>query len=570
MIARITYRYLSGRPLDGRAGHPYLSSGDGRWPGWKRQIARIVVPAMPVAAMVDPHATAAAAGAAGVVAVQRWRVRWRHRRFLREYVTPTLAAVQVPLGDAPVDLHVDPTLGDLTPRLAKPLSPAETKLRTVYGQRIEPVIRWPLNTTMRGLWAVRDAAQPATSKLGYFRRPGEKPGPRIELVAQVPYLTVEQRNLISAIVTSKIPVGDLVEHWDQVGARVKATWVVRRRPPAQVGLAEMQDVLPTLKEWEFYIGAGSGGDPVIASLDDDSPHILESAGSGAGKTVLAQTVAVQVLARGGLVTILDRKGSHRWAIGLPGVDYCTQPEQMHDALVKKAKLADQRNADAFLEDDDWDPGPRHLVICEEMNATIGQLGAYWDSVRQKGDPKRSPAVSALAELLFMGRSAKVNVLAIAQMLTARAIGGPEARENLGVRFLARYTKNNWKMLVPEAAMPRASRVRGRWQMVVGGVSTEVQVAFLTRAQARLVATESSRAAGLDKRFTSGFEQGQGQTAVLSLKEAIELGVIPWRYEAAKKRLQRAGSPPAPVGKRGWTDLFRRADLEAWVASERVS
>jgi hypothetical protein len=124
---------------------------------------------------------------------------------------------------------------------------------------------------------------------------------------------------------------------------------------------------------------------------------------------------------------------------------------------------------ALHEDEDWDPGPRVLVICEELNATIGQLTNYWADAREKGDPKRSPAVAALSELLFMGRSAKHNVLAIAQMLTARAIGGPEARENFGIRFLASYTKNAWKMLVPEAAMPRASAdsgpVAGRYRRI---------------------------------------------------------------------------------------------------------
>src|SRR5690606_30313218 len=110
---------------------------------------------------------------------------------------------------------------------------------------------------------------------------------------------------------------------------------------------------------------------------------------------------------------------------------------------------------------------------------IAQLANWWAEVRERSDPKRSPAIAALGELLFMGRSAKVNVLAVAQMLTARSIGGPEARENFAIRCLARYTANAWKMLVPEAAMPRPSRTLGRWQIVVGGQATETQVAYLT-------------------------------------------------------------------------------------------
>jgi hypothetical protein len=565
-VIRVTYRYLSGRPLDGRDGYPYLSAGNGTWPGWKRQVARIVVPALPAAALVEPHATAATAGAFALVGAQRLHKRWKQRRFTREYIDPTLAAIQVPLGNSPVKLHVDPALGSLRERLAKPPSQAEIDARRVYGARVQPVVRFPLDATIRGLWVAQKITRPVTGKLAYFRRPWEKKGPRVELTVETPYLTDDQRRLIESIIKHKIPVTDLQSSWNQVGMQVTGTWQVRKRPPAEVGYEDLADALPTLKEAEFYIGVGSSGRPVTASLDDDSPHMAVSAGSGAGKSVLAQAIAVQVLARGGQVTILDRKGSHRWALGLPGVDYCTRPEQMHPALLRLATVADERNTLSLHEDDGWDPGARHLVICEEMNATIGQLTNYWAQVRDKSEPKKSPAVTALAELLFMGRSAKVNVIGIAQMLTARAIGGPEARENFGIRFLARYTANNWKMLVPEAAMPRASRVRGRWQMVVGGAATEVQVVFLNRDEARLVASQpGERGKVPDGGLSSDVPGGQGHPDLLTLREACDSGVLTWSYEAAKKRLQRGvNEPPRPRSKRGFADLYRREDLVEWA------
>ncbi|MEV4478765.1 type IV secretory system conjugative DNA transfer family protein [Micromonospora coxensis] len=561
-VSRITYRYLSGRPLDGRQGYPYRHRGPGRWAGYQRQAVRLGVPAIAGLTAVYPEQTGAALASAAVVGAWRARRRLLARRFRREYVTPTLAALAPALGREPgqVRLHVDPSLGNLTPRLAKPLSPAEEAARRWYGENVEPVIRWLPERAQRAAWAVQRAAAPVTSRLAVFRRPGEEErGPRIELVADTPYLTKEQRHLVSAIVTSKIPVSDLVETWDQVGPRVIATWTVRKRPPARVGLAELTAHFPRLAEWEFFLGLGAGDRPVTLSLRDDSPHIAVSAGTGAGKSVLAELVAVQVLARGGRVVILDRKGSHRWALGLAGVDYCARPDQMHDALVRLAALADERNTLALHEPDDWDPGPRVLVICEELNATIGQLANFWAEARGKGDPKRSPAVAALADLLFMGRSAKVNVLAVAQMLTARAIGGPEARENFGIRCLARYTANNWKMLVPEAAMPRASRTLGRWQVVIGGQATETQVAYLTTAEARAFACP--RSPGTSE--VSGLSSPHGD--FLTLREAVDAGVIPWTHAAAKKRLQRrVGAVPEPRGKRGTADLYDRAALAAWT------
>ena len=565
---RIVYRYVSGRPLDGRPGYPYLAAGAGRWPGWRRQLVRLAVPAAAFTTLQEPHSAAAAAAIAGGAVACRLRRRLVRRRFRREYVTPTLAAIAAPLGGVQVRLHVDPGLGSLTPRLATPLSPAEEATRRWYGERVEPVLRWPADRAMRAWWAVQRATAPVTARLAVFRRPGaEQVGPRIELTVDSPYLTREQRQLVSSIVGSKIPAGELVESWDQVGSRVTARWVVRRRPPTRVGHDEVLAALPGLAEWEFFLGASTGGAPVVLSLRDDSPHIAVSAGSGAGKSVLAQLVAVQVLARGGQVIILDRKGSHRWALGLPGVDYCLKPAQVHDALIRAAVLADERNTLALHEEEGWDPGPRWLVICEELNATIGQLVNFWADTRAKDEPKRSPAVTALGELLFMGRSAKVNVLAVAQMLTARAIGGPEARENFGIRCLARYTTNAWKMLVPEAAMPRASRTLGRWQIVIGGQATECQVAYLTRAQARTIAAPALTSPdGLDRALSRDVP---GDGDMLTLRDAVDHGVIPWSYEAAKKRLQRrVGRVPTARGKRGSADLYRRQDLADWADVER--
>jgi hypothetical protein len=49
---------------------------------------------------------------------------------------------------------------------------------------------------------------------------------------------------VSAIVSSKIPVADLVESWHQVGPRVRARWVVRKRPPSSVGYEQVAAHLP--------------------------------------------------------------------------------------------------------------------------------------------------------------------------------------------------------------------------------------------------------------------------------------------------------------------------------------
>lgn len=126
-----------------------------------------------------------------------------------------------------------------------------------------------------------------------------------------------------------------------------------------------------------------------------------------------------------------------------------------------------------------------VILLEEVNATMTQLKRYWAKTRESGDPTESPAVDALAEILFMGRQIRLHVLLVAQSATARAIGGPEMRECFSTRILVRYTLNAWRMLVPEVSpIPMPTQHHGRVQVVVRGRAHETQVLNLTNAEAR--------------------------------------------------------------------------------------
>lgn len=527
-----------------------------------------------------------AATVVAVVAAARWlRRRLVIDRLAREFLLPVSNTIADPLA-ARFRLsvsreHVRP------PRPARALSPVEERVRAWYGTRVEPVVRWPVDQVLRVRSAVGRWLAPAGRLVDQVRRPRSVP-PAVRLEVWRPYLTPEQRGYIESVIRTKIPVPDSVVSWQQIGPRVVATWSIRKPPPRRAGYADLMAVWDGLAETDLYVGESSAG-PVVVSLHDDSPHIAVSAGSGAGKSVLAQLLAVQVLARGGQVLILDRKGSHRWAVGLPRVTYARRPAAMHDALITAAALADERNQRVLDEPEGWDPGPRVLIILEELNATIGQLTDCWADVRQSGDPRTSPAIRALREILYMGRSAKVNAVAIAQMLTARAIGGPESRENFAIRCLARYTSNAWRMLVPTIAQPRPTRQLGRWQIVAGGTATETQVAYLTDSESRMLAARGGGGPGVlggvpdsetrsDRASTRDVPEDVPQTGdsgtpadplsePLTLREAVAQGVLPWSLDAAKKRLQRADQRPTPVGKQGLADLYARADLVEWAERE---
>jgi hypothetical protein len=560
----------------------------GRLAGWKRAGARITALPAAVAAGIsihqDPTIWTGGAGTVGTILAGRTAIvagrRARHHRFRRMYLRPLARtigpAIAAPAGRPDGWLHISPEMSGLAARLIRPMSPAEIAVRRIYGARVAPILVWVPERVMRTYWWARDNAGPVRNLLDGLRTPVEARPARVEISLRSGFATKEQRDLIRQAVVAKLGLGDLVESWDQVGPTATVTYTVRERPPSTVGLAEIRGHLDALAEHEYVIGLTTGSRPVIISLDDDAPHIACSAGSGAGKSVLAKVIAAQVLAKGGKVLMLDRKGSHRWARDRAGVEYCTTPASMHHALLRESAEADDRNAEAFLREEGWDPGVRTLIIFEEMNATIAQLRQWWDDNREKSDPKASPAVAAFRNLMFMGRSAKKNLFSVAQMLTANTTGGPEARENFGVRCLARYTANAWKMLAPECPMPRKSKTRGRWQVVIAGESTEVQVAYLTDQEAKELANVPM---SLRPQMPATQQERTGTTVNGDTEEFVSLRDAQVRfcpgigYDALKKRRDRArktGGGPQPRAQRGRAELYDADEFLTWLQSESLT
>ncbi|MFE4024498.1 pRL2-11, partial [Streptomyces sp. NPDC059101] len=264
------------------------------------------------------------------------------------------------------------------------------------------------------------------------------------------------------------------------------------RPPSKVLFSdpEVRKIIEGMPESAPLIGLSHRGRVVSVDLDSESPHVLVSAGTGGGKSVILRAIFAQLLKNGAQGAVLDRKRhSHKWVRGLSGVGYYRDIEDIHDALIALGEEGERRNriVDEWEGDDREAPvGPRMAILLEEANATIGKLKRYWTKIRDpKHDPKESPAIDALGEILFMGRAVKMHVLLVAQSATAAALGGPEMRENFATRILARYTRNAWNMLVPEVQpAPKSTRHVGRAQVVLGGAAHETQVVFFTDSEAR--------------------------------------------------------------------------------------
>lgn len=208
-----------------------------------------------------------------------------------------------------------------------------------------------------------------------------------------------------------------------------------------------------------------------------------------------------------------------------------------------------------------------------MNATIARLSFYWEQVWEKGQPKTSPAAAALRDVLFMGRSTMVNVIAVAQMLTARAIGGPEAREKRRHRVSHPVLDQRLEDAgVGGCNPPKRSSVLGRWQVVKAGTAHECQVVYLTDQEARgggqWAAQGTGRLGhlGVPERSSTTLEVAKrsGHVPYLSLRDAMAyLPGPPLTYEALRKHSHRDARFPEPVGWEGSTQLLDLDALCGW-------
>ncbi|WP_236246972.1 helicase HerA domain-containing protein [Streptomyces sp. CC210A] len=312
-------------------------------------------------------------------------------------------------------------------------------------------------------------------------------------------------DLVADLIVKKLALENVSFTWRRAGKDTHVIVKKRQAPPKMLRLSDpgVSEILAKMPESAPLIGFGAGKKKVSVDLDADSPHVLISAGTGGGKSTILRCITCQFIHNGAHAFVLDFKRiSHTWARGVPGVTYCRDIAEIHDALLwlaqegrRRLALAEQL-ADDVLEREPWRVGPRLVILLEEVNATMSQLKRYWAKVRESGDPKTSPAVDALAEILFMGRQVRLHVLLVAQSATARAIGGPEMRENFATRILVRYTLNAWRMLVPEVSpIPMPSDHNGRVQVVTRGRAQETQVLNLSNEEARAWAMSGVRSKG---------------------------------------------------------------------------
>jgi hypothetical protein len=386
------------------------------------------------------------------------------------------------------------------------------------------------------------------------------------------------KSAITNIVSEKLALERPSASWHLAGNDPLVIYTVQVPPPERVTLADVHELIAAAKDSAPLAGLGRGRKPVYVDFDQDSPHAIFSMSSGIGKSVVLRTLVAQHLARGGVALVLDIKRlSHAYLRGLPNVRYARDIADIHEALLWLGEETERRNrladdgADIDGNTDHVDVGPRIFVLAEELNATSARLASYWRSIKGKDDSTQSPAIEALGDVFFLGRQVRVHILGVAQMFTARTVGGPEARENAGIRCLGGYTLNSWRMLVPEIwPAPKKSRIKGRVQICIAGEARETQIVYFTPAEARELATSgivspfpkdgpAVSAASVTRLHVAG------AAAPIGLRQAVADGIVPIGLEAVRKARTRDPEFPASCGTGPDGGLLYDPDeLAAWA------
>ncbi|MER5781247.1 hypothetical protein ABT104_05890 [Streptomyces mobaraensis] len=241
---------------------------------------------------------------------------------------------------------------------------------------------------------------------------------------------------------------------------------------------DLREQIEALPASSALIGISTDGRAIAVHLDAESPHVLVCTGTGGGSTTILRSLTAQFLHQGAHALVLDpTQVAHLWAKDLPTVTHRGNVAGIHDALVGLASELKRRlHLDSALDD-----VPRLIVAIDEANATLRQLARYWETFRQKGDPKTSPAISALEDALHAGREARVHVIFDGRPHTSAL--GPEAREHFATVILSRFTADTWRRLAPMAGpAQKQSTHLGRFHVVQHGVAHETQAILMTDAE----------------------------------------------------------------------------------------
>jgi hypothetical protein len=298
--------------------------------------------------------------------------------------------------------------------------------------------------------------------------------------------TVEQQVVLEAV-TTRLPIEAPDPAWKLKGRERSVTFTQSEPVRSYVEWeGEFAEAVQRAALDELVFGPGKR-DAINTAKYSQSPHLMIPGESGGGKSNLAAVLLLQEMMRGSLIFNLDPKWiSHLWLQNLPNVINAHETPHLHLALCWLGKELVRRTKVAYYSAGGTGrvrgkPGRRIIVLAEELNYGMPGLKDHWREIREKDDPKQSPAITALSGLACAGRASDMHEWLIAQLMTVDSTGVKDStiRTNAGIKAMARWNGPGWAMAVGKhIPMPPPSTIPGRIQLVTGDSVRETQVPYL--------------------------------------------------------------------------------------------
>jgi hypothetical protein len=385
---------------------------------------------------------------------------------------------------------------------------------------------------------------------------------------------VTQQKAITGLMSRRLNT-DLEAHWYPHVFPPYAEFIHAPTPPGKVSYAEFKPYMDKSPAHIIPVGLGTGKTLQSINLDDETPHVALSIGTGGGKTALMMLIIAFLHSKGveRIDVINTKRTGYSWCAKLPNVFVHNTMKSQMDAI-HETRMCMESRYDA-LETDDTLTFPRRVLIIEEQNSWITYAKQYWDDMRNDMDnkqrsktPKKNPAIADIGFILFQGRQACVNVISLFQRMSAGAAGGGDMRDQYGAKLIGRSSPQSWKILTGTTPMPKEAKstIRGRCVLHLGDESHALQLAYLTQDEAVQYAMSG-------RPVTNTTGPGTPLTAVptekYSIREIADSKVIPISYAALRRARSRDRNFPVEAEK-----LYTIAQIKAWhenrVSSRRAA
>jgi hypothetical protein len=374
-----------------------------------------------------------------------------------------------------------------------------------------------------------------------------------------------QKKIVDTIIKQRMGKEWTVK-WSDEAFPPYATWKRTKYPPDSVRLSDIRARIDATGDGIIVIGQTIDRASVDIDLDNESPHVALSIGTGGGKSETGKSIIAQLAHKGVDVDVIDypKRISQNWAKVVPNVTI--HRELLNARRAMKLFRLDMEDRYKQLNVNEDAEFPRRVLFIEELNSLMELDREDWEANRGRKDPKRSPFVSDFLYVLFQGRAAKMHMIVVAQRLEARTTGGGAGRGQIGTKIMGRFQPQDWKMMVDTYPRPISSRKPGRAVIVTGEGNEPVQMTYLTNEEARELAMtvgtpDWGTADSVQRSYTGVIDEPElvnVNAPRYNMKWHAENKTVPLSYESLRAAKSRDAEFPSGVDKKYTID-----EIKSW-------